>query len=84
MLLLPCSMVVAAELSGVARACISDVKTQCAGVNPGEGRIRECILPDGGAQGRESQRVCNGREARLCGQIWRGPHGLHENALGRC
>ena len=43
MLLLPCSMVVAAELSGVARACISDVKTQCAGVNPGEGRIRECI-----------------------------------------
>jgi len=43
MLLLPCSMVVAAELRGVARACISDVKTQCAGVNPGEGRIRECI-----------------------------------------
>jgi hypothetical protein len=43
MLLLPCSMVVAAELRGVARACISDVKTQCPGVNPGEGRIRECI-----------------------------------------
>lgn len=43
MLLLPCSIVVAAELRGIARACISDVKTQCAGVNPGEGRIRECI-----------------------------------------
>ena len=28
---------------GVVRACVSDVKAQCAGVNPGEGRIRECI-----------------------------------------
>jgi Cysteine rich repeat len=42
-LLLPCSMVVAAELMEVARACVSDVKTQCPGVKPGEGRIRECI-----------------------------------------
>jgi len=32
-----------AELRGVVRACVSDVKAQCAGVNPGEGRIRECI-----------------------------------------
>jgi hypothetical protein len=43
MLLLPCSTVLAAELRGVAKACVGDVKTQCAGVKPGEGRIRECI-----------------------------------------
>ena len=43
MLLLPCSTVLAAELRGVAKTCVSDVKTQCAGVNPGEGRIRDCI-----------------------------------------
>ena len=40
---LACSTVLAAELRGVAKACVSDVKTQCAGVNPGGGRIRECI-----------------------------------------
>ena len=39
----PCSTVLAAELRGVAKACVSDVKTQCTGVNPGGGRIRECI-----------------------------------------
>jgi hypothetical protein len=43
MLLLACSTVLAAELRGVAKTCVSDVKTQCAGVNPGEGRIRDCI-----------------------------------------
>ena len=43
MLLLLCSTVLAAELRGVAKTCVSDVKTQCAGVNPGEGRIRDCI-----------------------------------------
>ncbi len=42
MLLLPCSTALA-ELRGVVRACVSDVKAQCAGVNPGEGRIRACI-----------------------------------------
>ena len=41
--LLPCSTVLAAELRGAAKACVSDVKTQCAGVNPGGGRIRDCI-----------------------------------------
>ena len=41
--LLPCSTVLAAELRGVAKTCVSDVKTQCAGVNPGGGRIRDCI-----------------------------------------
>lgn len=29
--------------SGVARACAADVKAQCAGVQPGEGRIKACI-----------------------------------------
>jgi len=43
LVLLPCSTVLAAELRGVAKACVSDVKTHCAGVNPGGGRIRECI-----------------------------------------
>jgi hypothetical protein len=42
MLLFPCSTALA-ELRGVVRACASDVKAQCAGVNPGEGRIRACI-----------------------------------------
>jgi hypothetical protein len=42
MLSLP-SSVASAELRGVVRACVSDVKAQCAGVNPGEGRIRACI-----------------------------------------
>jgi hypothetical protein len=43
MLLLPCSTLSAAQVKGVARACASDVTTQCAGVNPGSDRIRECI-----------------------------------------
>jgi hypothetical protein len=43
MLLLLCSTALAAELRGVAKACVSDVKTQCPGVNPGQGRIRECL-----------------------------------------
>jgi hypothetical protein len=43
MLLLPCSTVLAAGLRGVAKTCVSDVKAQCVGVNPGEGRIRDCI-----------------------------------------
>jgi hypothetical protein len=43
MLLLPCSMAASAELKGVARACVADVKAQCAGVQPGGGRIRDCI-----------------------------------------
>jgi hypothetical protein len=28
---------------GVARACAADVKAQCTGVQPGEGRIKTCI-----------------------------------------
>ena len=28
---------------GVAKACAADVKAQCAGVQPGEGRIKACI-----------------------------------------
>jgi hypothetical protein len=43
MLLIPCSTVSGQELRGVAKECVSDVKAQCAGVNPGGGRIRECI-----------------------------------------
>ena len=39
MLLLPCSMA-SAEVTG---ACVSDAKAQCAGVQPGGGRIRDCI-----------------------------------------
>jgi hypothetical protein len=41
-MLLPCTTA-SAELRGVVRACVSDVTAQCAGVNPGEGRIRACI-----------------------------------------
>ena len=29
--------------SAVAKQCAADIKTQCAGVQPGEGRIRACI-----------------------------------------
>jgi Cysteine rich repeat len=43
MLLLPCSTVLGQELRGVAKECLSDIKTQCAGIKPGGGRIRECI-----------------------------------------
>src|SRR6516225_6059459 len=43
MLLLPCSILSAAQVRGFAKACASDVKTQCAGVNPGSDRIRECV-----------------------------------------
>ena len=39
MLLLPCSMA-SAELSG---ACLKDAKAQCAGVEPGGGKIKECL-----------------------------------------
>jgi hypothetical protein len=28
---------------GVAKACAADIKSQCAGVQPGEGRIRACF-----------------------------------------
>ena len=42
MLSLPRS-VASAELKGVARACVADIKAQCAGVQPGGGRIRDCI-----------------------------------------
>jgi len=41
LLLLPCSAL--AQQKGVAKACASDIKEQCAGVQPGEGRIRACI-----------------------------------------
>ena len=39
MLMLPCSMA-SAELSG---ACLKDAKAQCAGVQPGGGKIRDCL-----------------------------------------
>jgi hypothetical protein len=42
-LLLPCSILSAAQIRGVAGPCESDVTTQCAGVNPGSDRIRECV-----------------------------------------
>src|SRR6516165_2502186 len=32
-----------AVAQGAARACIADVKTHCAGVEPGEGRIAGCV-----------------------------------------
>ena len=38
MLLLPCSA--SAELAG---ACLSDAKSLCAGVQPGGGKIRDCL-----------------------------------------
>ena len=39
MLLLPCSMA-SAEVTG---ACLSDAKSLCAGVQPGGGKIRDCL-----------------------------------------
>ena len=42
MLMLPYSTA-SAQQRAVARACADDIKTQCAGVQPGEGRIRACI-----------------------------------------
>ena len=42
MLLLPCTTA-SAQLRGVVKACVSDVKAQCPGVKPGEGRIRACV-----------------------------------------
>ena len=39
MLLLPCSMA-SAEVTG---ACLSDAKALCAGVQPGGGKIRDCL-----------------------------------------
>jgi hypothetical protein len=38
-LLLPCSMA-SAQVTG---ACVNDVQAHCAGVQPGGGRIKECI-----------------------------------------
>jgi hypothetical protein len=32
-----------AQQGAVAKACAGDVKSQCAGVQPGEGRVRACI-----------------------------------------
>jgi hypothetical protein len=32
-----------AQQRAVAKACVADVKAQCAGVQPGDGRIRACI-----------------------------------------
>ena len=40
MLLLPSSMASSAELTG---ACLKDAKALCAGVQPGGGKIRECL-----------------------------------------
>jgi hypothetical protein len=40
MLLLPSSMASSAELTG---ACLKDAKAQCAGVEPGGGKIKECL-----------------------------------------
>ena len=64
MLLLPCSMA-SAKLTG---ACLSDAKALCAGVQPGGGKVRDCLkshvkdpvrrLPSSGAQGRECQSLC--------------------------
>ena len=42
-MLLLLSSTVSALQRGVAKACVSDVAAQCAGVQPGEGRIRACI-----------------------------------------
>ena len=39
MLAIPCSMV-SAEVTG---ACLKDVKAHCAGVQPGSGRIKDCL-----------------------------------------
>ena len=39
MLLLPCSMA-SAKVTG---ACLSDAKSLCAGVEPGGGKIRDCL-----------------------------------------
>ena len=39
MLLLPCSMA-SAEVTG---ACLKDAKALCAGVQPGGGKIRDCL-----------------------------------------
>ena len=40
MLLLPSSMASSVELTG---ACLKDAKAQCPGVQPGGGKIRDCI-----------------------------------------
>ena len=32
-----------AQQRAVARACAADIKAQCAGVQPGEGRIKACV-----------------------------------------
>ena len=40
MLLLPSSMASSAELTG---ACLKDAKALCAGVQPGGGKIKECL-----------------------------------------
>jgi hypothetical protein len=32
-----------AQQRAVAKACATDIKTQCAGVQPGEGRIKACV-----------------------------------------
>jgi len=41
-LLLSCSAAFAQERP-IAKACVSDVKSQCAGIEPGGGRIKTCI-----------------------------------------
>ena len=38
------TMSAACAQQGIAKACAADVKAQCAGVQPGEGRIRACIM----------------------------------------
>ena len=40
MLLLPSSMASSIELTG---ACLKDAKAQCPGVQPGGGKIRDCL-----------------------------------------
>ena len=40
MLLLPASMASSVELTG---ACLKDAKAQCPGVQPGGGKIRDCL-----------------------------------------
>jgi Cysteine rich repeat len=34
---------VGAEQGSVAKACVADIKEKCGGIQPGEGRIKDCI-----------------------------------------
>lgn len=68
----------AAQLRGVAGACLADVKSLCEGVQPGQGRIRSCVKTHIGELSAPCQallakaaavKACRGDAKKFCADV---------------